>query len=163
MSRGIHTSPNHGIADTWLTPLEIIHALGVFDLDPCGYPGWPTATRLIVPPEDGLSEEWDGRVWLNPPYGRVAEQWLKRLSQYKRGIALVACRTETRWWRNTIWLAAEGILFLHGRLYFRRPDGTTDGNAGHSSALIAYGVDEAKILKESGIRGTFMSDWSITL
>lgn len=55
---------------TWLTPLNITDALGEFDLDPCGYPGWPTANDLICLPDDGLAADWYGRVWLNPPYGR---------------------------------------------------------------------------------------------
>ena len=58
---------------TWLTPLEVTEDLGPFDLDPCGYPGWNTARQLICLPEDGLSTPWEGRVWLNPPYGQ--EVW----------------------------------------------------------------------------------------
>ena len=59
------------ITTTWLTPPGIIDALGPFDLDPCGHPGWPTADRLICLPDDGLAADWPAsdRVWLNPPYG----------------------------------------------------------------------------------------------
>ena len=61
-------------SDTWLTPPEILRALGVFDLDPCCPPDmpWPTAAAMISPPRDGLSEAWHGRVWLNPPFGTQA-------------------------------------------------------------------------------------------
>lgn len=30
-----HQRPNAGLSDDWLTPPEIIEALGPFDLDPC--------------------------------------------------------------------------------------------------------------------------------
>ena len=56
----------------WLTPPAIIEPLGPFDLDPCAAPSprpWPTAARHIELPEDGLTAEWHGRVWCNPPFG----------------------------------------------------------------------------------------------
>lgn len=57
---------------TWLTPPEIIRALGEFDLDPCCPPAmpWSTAKKMVCRPDDGLAVTWEGRVWLNPPYGR---------------------------------------------------------------------------------------------
>lgn len=68
---------------------------GTFHLDPCGYPGWATADRLICLPDDGLAVPWDGRVWLNPPYGREVWTWLDRLAQHGHGTALIFARTET--------------------------------------------------------------------
>lgn len=55
----------------WLTPPEIITALGSFDLDPCApiSPPWPTAVKTFTVLDDGLKKEWYGRVWCNPPYG----------------------------------------------------------------------------------------------
>lgn len=35
---GSHTLPNNGESDIWLTPPEIVGALGHFDLDPCAAP-----------------------------------------------------------------------------------------------------------------------------
>src|SRR5690606_26374816 len=67
---GAHHSAKPG-SGVWLTPPGITQALGPFDLDPCGHPGWVTARELICPPRDGLAEHWAGRVWLNPPYREV--------------------------------------------------------------------------------------------
>src|SRR5579859_729831 len=67
---------------TWLTPPEIIQALGLFDLDPCAAPSprpWPTASRHIELPEDGLAAKWHGRVWCNPPFGAHTAAWLARM------------------------------------------------------------------------------------
>jgi hypothetical protein len=51
-----------------LTPLNLIENFGVFDLDPCGLQWHKTANKIISLPDDGLVEDWNGRVWLNPPY-----------------------------------------------------------------------------------------------
>ena len=32
---GGHHKPNRGASDRWLTPPDIVQALGPFDLDPC--------------------------------------------------------------------------------------------------------------------------------
>lgn len=66
------TDSRNARTDSWLTPIPLVRKLGHFDLDPCGFPGHPTAERLICLPNDGLAQAWRGRVWLNPPYGREA-------------------------------------------------------------------------------------------
>ena len=60
--------------DEWLTPPEILRALGPFDLDPCAPIArpWETAATHYTAEDDGLSKPWAGRVWCNPPFGREA-------------------------------------------------------------------------------------------
>ena len=41
MSLTAHQRPHRGASDVWLTPPEIIDAVGPFDLDPCAAPGEP--------------------------------------------------------------------------------------------------------------------------
>ena len=154
--RGIHTKPNRGLSNDWLTPPAIIRALGRFDLDPCAHPRqfYRTARRMIAPPRDGLWAYWRGRVWLNPPYGGDLKQWIGRLAAHGDGIALVPARTEVEsWFWPFIWEAADAVLFIKGRLYFHRPDGSTNGNAGHGSVLAAYGARNVAALKRSGVNG----------
>jgi hypothetical protein len=150
---GGHQRPRDGSTNTWLTPPSIILALGPFDLDPCAAPEprpFITAARHIALPEDGLNATWEGRVWLNPPYGQQTGQWLQRLATHGRGTALIFARTETEAWHQHVWPKAEAILFLRGRLHFFRPDGTrAPVNAGAPSALIAYGQDDAEILRRA--------------
>lgn len=52
MNRGIHTKPIRGASHDWLTPPEIVRALGRFSLDPCAHPQqfYRTARRMIAPP-----------------------------------------------------------------------------------------------------------------
>lgn len=155
-ARGIHTKPNNGLSNEWITPREIVTALGKFDLDPCFHPKqfYRTATRVISPPDDGLLKGWQGRVWLNPPYGSGIGRWVGKLAGHGNGIALVPSRTEVeKWFWPFVWEAADAILFIRGRLYFHRPDGTTAGNAGHGSVLAAYGHTNVEAIKSSGIKG----------
>lgn len=156
MARGIHTLPNNGLTNEWLTPPAIIEALGEFALDPCAHPRqfYRTALRMVSPPDDGLAAEWHGRVWLNPPYGAALKTWIRRLAEHGDGIALVPARTEVEsWFWPFVWEAADAVLFVKGRLYFHRPDGSTAGNAGHGSVLAAYGAANVAALEESGIQG----------
>lgn len=110
---------------------------------------------MIAPPNDGLASVWAGRVWLNPPYGTgVIEKWIKRLAEHGDGIALVPARTDVEgWFWPYVWEAADAVLFRRGRIYFHRPDGTTKGNAGHGSAIVAYGMNNVRAICNSGIVG----------
>lgn len=153
---GSHQSHNAGTT-TWLTPPHIISALGTFDLDPCAADGWPTAQRHIILPEDGLAADWDGRVWLNPPYSAEAWVWLEKLAAHGTGTALVFARTETAGFVAQVWSKATALLFLHGRLHFHHADGTrAHANAGAPSVLVAYGELDADALRYSGLDGTFV-------
>lgn len=143
----------------WLTPPEIIEALGPFDLDPCASKvrPWPTAERHFTIDDNGLYQPWHGRVWLNPPYSRHAVRWLRMLVKHGNGIALTFARTETRWFFQTIWDAADAVLFIEGRIHFYRTDGTqAKANAGAPSVLVAYGKQNLETLRDSGIPGKFI-------
>lgn len=65
---GSHQSANMG-KDEWLTPPEIIRSLGEFDLDPCSPINrpWDTALNHYTIIDNGLKQQWYGRVWCNPP------------------------------------------------------------------------------------------------
>lgn len=145
--------------DEWLTPPEILKALGSFDLDPCSptNPPWRTAATMYDKPKDGLNFHWSGRVWLNPPFGREADKWMARMVEHGNGIALLAARTETAMFFECVWGKADAILFLKGRPHFHYVDGTrAAANSGAPICLIAYGHDNAKCLAGSGLPGHFV-------
>jgi len=154
-----HPYANRPVAatHTWLTPPEILDALGVFDLDPCAAPSprpWPTALRHIELPEDGLHAEWSGRVWLNPPFGEHTWPWLEKMAAHGNGIALAFARTDTAGFHRSVWGRASGVLFLKGRPHFRHQDGTkAKGNSGGPIVLIAYGTYNALVLRDCGLPG----------
>ena len=140
----------------WLTPPEIIKALGVFDLDPCApiIRPWNTAEKHYTIEDDGLHRKWEGRVFLNPPYGSQTGKWLKKLSERSNGIALIFARTETKMFFDYIWDRADAIMFLKGRLSFYNVDGTKgNSNAGAPSCIVAYGEPNVLALRDSGLAG----------
>lgn len=140
----------------WLTPPHVVKALGEFDLDPCGAPGHILAARTYLPEsgEDGLELPWEGRVFVNPPYGREAWPFMRKMAEHNNGILLVFAAVETEIWFETVWPKATAILFPKGRLTFLRGDGSKPvANSGKPSALIAYGTPNGNALHESGIEG----------
>src|SRR5262245_21924087 len=112
------------------TPLDILSAvvacLGGIDLDPCGNshdrPHVP-ARRHFTTADDGLGQRWDGRVFMNPPYGRVIDRWVAKLvNEYREerttaAVALLPGRIDTRWFarlREFPWCAVRGRLTFLG-------------------------------------------------
>jgi hypothetical protein len=143
-------------SDTYLSPKWIIDALGPFDLDPCTpeMMPWKTAEVRFTKKDDGLIKEWFGRVWLNPPYGREAVKWTRKLSIHGNGTSLLLARTETADWFETIWPLADSILFLKGRIYFHDQEGKRlPANCGAAPVLVAYGEENTDRLAESKIPG----------
>jgi hypothetical protein len=146
--------------DEWLTPPEIVRALGTFDLDPCSPVNrpWPTALRHLTVEEAGLMHDWTGRVWLNPPYGDETGVWLRRLADHGNGVALVFARTETAWFFDTVWQRADAVFFFRGRIAFFHVTGEQGDAAGAPNVLVAYGADNVSAVKASGLNG-----WTVEL
>lgn len=146
--------------DEWLTPPEILKALGAFDLDPCApvTRPWEMAARHLTINDNGLMKEWSGRIWLNPPYSaQEVPRWLKRLADHGQGTALVFARTETGWFIESVWERATAVLFLYGRLCFHYVDGRkAKANAGAPSCLVAYGEKDATKLETSELNGRYI-------
>lgn len=146
--------------DTWLTPPEIIRSLGEFDLDPCvaDCMPWKTANKQYTKKDDGLNSQWDGRVWLNPPYSKEARAWISKLAQHGNGIALVFARTDTDWFFESVFNMANAILFMKGRIHFYFASGVrAKFNAGAPSCLVAYGHNNVTALCNSGIPGKILT------
>jgi DNA N-6-adenine-methyltransferase (Dam) len=142
----------------WLTPPELVIKLGEFDLDPCSPINAPFlhAKSNFTISDDGLSKDWFGRVYLNPPYGRGMDLWLEKLKFHGNGIALIFARTETKCFFEHIWNDADAILFVKGRIRFYHISGVQAGTPGAPSVFIAYGKENALALKNSGIEGRYL-------
>lgn len=162
LAEAVRTVQSHragGGSDVWLTPPDLLAALGRFDLDPCAAPEprpWPTASVHYTAVEDGLRLPWTGRVWLNPPYS-TAERWLARLADHGHGTALIFARTETKAFRRQVWERATALRFLYGRVTFHQANGRPGKfNGGAPSVLVAYGPRDAGALLECDLPGAFV-------
>jgi hypothetical protein len=149
MSRDFNSNTEN--KDEWLTPPEIITALGEFDLDPCSpvKRPWPTAQNHYTVLDDGLCKPWYGRVWCNPPYGRETFKWLNKLAEHGRGIALIFARTETKGFHSEIWNKAKAVFFFKGRLRFYHVNGVQGGTANAPSCLVSYSSEDTQAIAEA--------------
>ena len=125
----------------WATPQTLFDELerifGGFTLDPCATPENAKCARYFTREDDGLSQPWSGKVFMNPPYGREIGQWVKKAWTESLGGALVVCllpaRVDTRWWHD---YAKQGhVYFLRGRLKF----GASLNSAPFPSAIVTFG------------------------
>src|SRR5439155_3111271 len=111
--------------DDWPTPPAFFREqeaqFGPFDLDPCATPDNAKCARYFTREDDGLDQEWTGRVFMNPPYGKTLGAWMRKAWEAaQNGAELVVClvpvRSDTGWWHE---FAARGeVTLLPGRLRF---------------------------------------------
>ncbi len=145
--------------DEWYAPKEIIDSLGKFDLDPCApiNPLWQTAKIMYNKSDDGLTKEWAGRVWLNPPYSRpLIGQFVRKLAEHGNGIALLFNRCDSKMFQDIIFEKATAMKFLRNRIRFYRPDGTRGDSPGCGSILIAFGEENAEVLRTCDLTGKYV-------
>ena len=157
-----HQSRGKG-EEVWLTPPELVDALGPFDLDPCfGAPRpWDTAALHYGPEAaggfGGLFEEWKGFVWCNPPYDQEIGKWLDRCAEHGDAVALIFARTETRDFHRQVWERADAVFFFEGRIEFRLPSGRRPNHTGGApSVLVCYGDRAVQRVKQAGLKGKFV-------
>jgi hypothetical protein len=154
--------PCIGASDEWYTPRDIFEALKLrFDLDPCS-PGkghWVPARFVYTKEDDGLSQKWEGLVFMNPPWGGRNGQvpWLRKFLDHGHGIAIVAARTSAKWFQDMM-PEADCVLFPRGKTRFVRPDGTVGGSPGTGVVIIAMGKEAVTALRKSGL-GICPAEW----
>ena len=147
--------PSIGQSDDWYTPPAIFKALGLmFDLDPCS-PGaghWVPARNIFTKEDDGLTQEWRGLVFMNPPFGgRFGHvPWLEKFLAHGNGIAVVRAYTSSSWFHDWA-VRAETMCFPRGKTKFIRPDGTVGKAPGHGVVLLGMGDVANLALRESGL------------
>jgi ParB family chromosome partitioning protein len=115
----------------WHTPpeyVEVVRAvLGAIDLDPASCKvaqRTVKATKFFTITDDGLTKEWHGRVFLNPPYSQpVCRNFVSKLiterhsGRCKAAILLTHNFTDTAWFQKAGALA-DAICFTRGRIKF---------------------------------------------
>lgn len=141
--RSVHFSSE---TPEWATPQDIFDELDRefrFDLDPCATMENAKCTRYFTRVEDGLTQEWTGRVFMNPPYGGQLGHWMQKAWESSQKTAelvvcLVPARTCTAWWHDYATLGE--VRFLRGRLRFGGGvnSRTPGGSAPFPSAIVVF-------------------------
>lgn len=137
--QNIHSSKSN----EWYTPPQYIASavavMGGVDVDPASN---DEANRTVgagtyyTAETDGLTADWPGRVWLNPPWGGLQEKFIGRLvEQVEAGITSEAVvlvnahSTDTKWfqplWDHTLcftdhrinYYGSEGSGSTHGSVF----------------------------------------------
>ena len=133
--------------DDWLTPPDLLKALGPFDLDPCcpKKMPWRTAKSMVFLPSDGLTTHWFGRVWCNPPYSKP-EPWIALMAEHKHGTLLLSAKSPDTRWGQLALRSGAAFYFLSGRLSFCHADGTPSDGKWLPNLFVAYGKADVQAL-----------------
>ena len=108
-------------SELWETPQEFFDELNRefgFQTDVCALRENAKCDTFYTPEQDGLSREWTGVCWCNPPYGRQIGEWVRKAAESEATVVmLLPARTDTKWFHDYILPNAE-IRFIKGRLKF---------------------------------------------
>jgi phage N-6-adenine-methyltransferase len=125
----------------WATPPDLFDWLDrqfSFTLDACASADNAKCCHYFTRKENGLAQPWTGRVWCNPPYGRVIGQWVQKAWESTQSgaaelvVCLVPARVDTSWWHE--YCDRGEVRFLRGRLRF----GGAGSSAPFPSALVVF-------------------------
>jgi len=112
--------------DDWATPQYLFdewNAKYDFDLDAAASSNnhkcanWYGLDHPDADRRDGLAQAWTGKTWVNPPYGKVLNQWVSHAAeQLSPVVMLLPARTDTRWFHS--YCINQRITFIKGRVKF---------------------------------------------
>jgi site-specific DNA-methyltransferase (adenine-specific) len=128
--------------ERWQTPPEIFDPLMRefnFDLDAAAD---AQTTRLPQYLNDALAlDDWPGdRIWLNPPYGRKLEPFVRRAAaeaaKGKLVVALIPFRCCAAWWHEAVIGRATEVRCVRKRIKFIRLDGSRPSLTGSCDSCV---------------------------
>jgi site-specific DNA-methyltransferase (adenine-specific) len=136
MTQGFTSGMRTSLDDTWTTPRDFFDKLNAefdFGLDAAALQAstlvpdnWYGPDHPDPAARDALRIDWNHNsrgkpIWLNPPYGRVIKDWMRKANEVASGggtvVCLVPSRTDTSWWHDYCINAYE-IRYIRGRLKF---------------------------------------------
>lgn len=166
-----HVTFNSG-NNEWYTPPEYIAAarsvMGDIDLDPASS---PLANKTVcadvyyTESDNGLSRQWAGRVWMNPPYASdLIGKFCEKLADHyvsgdvTQAIVLVNNATETAWFNQLI-TVSDAVVFTKGRVKFLDMDGNRTGAPLQGQAVIYMGDNPDGFLNQFSAFGWGAKVW----
>lgn len=135
VKKHVHVAQNSG-ENEWYTPSEYIESarlvMGSIDTDPASSQianATVQALQFYTKDDDGLTKEWRGNVWMNPPYAQpLISQFSQAISkkftdgEVSQAIVLVNNATETAWFQLMAEYAS-AVCFPKSRIRFLDPSG----------------------------------------
>jgi hypothetical protein len=138
--------------DDVYTPPYIFEALGLeFDLDVCGPVGgldWIPAKKTYSIEDDGLIQDWNGRVWMNPPYSKPSP-WVDKWLENGNGV-MIAPYSKSHWFMK-LWNSEAVILNNPVNFKFIRGIDGSNCSIAFPTAIWAIGETNITALKMSGL------------
>ena len=127
--------------DNWATPQWLFDKLNEefgFTLDPCASKDNAKCARFFTKEDNGLTQNWGGVIFCNPPYGKEIGKWVAKCAEEAKKpdticVMLIPARTDTKWFHEYIYHKAE-IRFLKGRLKF----GDSTNSAPFPSMIVIF-------------------------
>lgn len=139
------------------TPAKYIESarkvMGGIDLDPASCPEANEvvkATRFYSRKDDGLGQSWPGRVWLNPPYGRIVGSFIGKLSEElasgstTEAVVLVNAHGTDTFWFQFLWNGT--LCFTDHRINFYGDDERSGST--HGSVFAYFGENDNAFAEE---------------
>lgn len=166
-SGNTHVSNNSG-ENEWYTPERFIEAarltMGKIDLDPASSKRANETVKagVIYTIEDnGLTKDWSGNVWMNPPYAQplmtqFSEKLISDLRSINNAIVLVNNATETKWFQAMA-RKANAICFPESRIKFIDKEGKESGAPLQGQTFLYFGVDRENFIENFSQFGFVMA------
>lgn len=147
----VHVSNNSG-ENEWYTPIEIIESaravMGSIDLDPATSllaNESVKAEQIFTKGDNGLRQEWNGNIWMNPPYSQplIKEFSDKIVSELENQSIEQACvltnnATETEWYQQMM-QRCSAVCFIKSRLKFIDYKGNPSGAPLQGQTIMYFG------------------------
>ena len=151
--------------ERWQTPPEVFGPLMKefrFDLDAAAD---EQTTRLPNYLTDALNvADWPGdRIWLNPPYGRKLEPFVRKAAaeaaKGKLVVALIPFRCRAAWWHECVIGKAAEVRCIRKRIRFVRLDGSRPSLTGScdSCVVVWHGRFETALRKMGDVAGATLT------
>jgi phage N-6-adenine-methyltransferase len=159
----VHISQATG-ENEWYTPGEYVQlarqVMGGIDLDPASCElaqRTVDAAKFYSIEDDGLRQEWCGKIWMNPPYSKdLCALFINKLideidyGRVKQACVLVNNATETGWCQRLLEVA-EAVCFVAGRIRFVDKFGKP-ANSPLQGQLVAYYGSDADLFASTFAR-----------
>ena len=137
-------------SDDYYTPSWVFEQMAIrFDLDVAAPPGgvpWIPADRFYTKADNGLAQEWSGRVWMNPPYSGV-RPWWERFRDHGDGVALLPWVKSN--WVYEMFRSSAALVMPQTYFGFTLENGGNP-NISYATVFVAFGPECVEAISRLG-------------